>query len=201
MQRAHVTKLSRIYQDVNPCCDKCRWGEASLIYILWTWPSLEKYWTDVFQTSSLILNFDLELNSLVVIFGTTGEDDACVNPINWRTLSFASPLTRRAVLLRWRDAAPPTHAQWLMDNMSCLNLEKIHYSVCNSNKSSKRCGDLSRNTLRTLKVKTYSLTLFLSFFSLLISFSNIICTNLLISNPPYFYLFFFLSFLNIKPDF
>lgn len=48
----------------------------------------------------------------------------------WQTLSFASLLARCAILLRWRDAALHTHAQWLRDVISCLNLEKIHYSIC-----------------------------------------------------------------------
>lgn len=54
--------------------------KASLIHMFWMCPSLEKYWRDVFQTLSLILNVDLEPN--------------------------ASVLARRIVLLRWRDAAP-----------------------------------------------------------------------------------------------
>lgn len=54
--------------------------KASLIHMFWMCPSLEKYWMDVFQTLSLILNVDLEPN--------------------------ASFLARCIVLLRWRDAAP-----------------------------------------------------------------------------------------------
>ncbi|XP_062920376.1 PDZK1-interacting protein 1 isoform X2 [Mobula hypostoma] len=39
----------------------------------------------------------------------------------------------RAVLLKWKDIVPPTHAQWLRDVMSCLNLEKICCSISDSN--------------------------------------------------------------------
>lgn len=133
VHRAHISKakLSRMYPDVNPCCDKCRISEASLIHMFWTCPSLEKYWKEVFQTLSLILNCKLEPDPLVALFGTTGDDNTCLTPNMRRTIAFASLLARRAILLRWRDAAPPTHAQWLRDIMSCLKLEKIRYSVYN----------------------------------------------------------------------
>lgn len=136
VHRTHISKarLSRMYSDVDPLCDKCKRGEASLIHMFWTCPSLEKYWRDVFQTLSLILNLELEPNPLVALFGTTGEVDLRLTPSKSRTLSFASLLARRAILLRWRDAAPPTHAQWLRDIMSCLDLEKIRYSVCDLSK-------------------------------------------------------------------
>ncbi|CAB1433678.1 unnamed protein product [Pleuronectes platessa] len=41
-----------------------------------------------------------------------------------RTISFVSLLARRLILLRWRDASSPNHAQWLEEIMSCLKLEK-----------------------------------------------------------------------------
>ena len=136
MHMAHVSKvkLSHMYPDVDPCCDKCKRDEASLIPMFWTCPSLESYWRDIFQTLSQILYFELEPCPLVALFGTTGEMAARLTPVKRCTLSFSSLMARRALLLRWRDAAPPTHAQWLRDIMSCLSLEKICYLVSGSNK-------------------------------------------------------------------
>lgn len=74
----------------------------------------------------------MEPNPLLALFGTTGEVDVRLTPAKRRTLSLASLMARRAILLMWRDAALPTHTQWLRDVMSCLNLEKIHYSILNS---------------------------------------------------------------------
>lgn len=134
VHRAHISKakLSCIYPDVDPCYDKCRISKASLIHMFWSCPSLEKYWKEVFQTLSLILYCNLEPNPLVAVFGTTGDDNTSFSPNKRHTIAFASLLARRAILLRWKDSAPPTHAQWLKDIMSCLKLEKIRYSVCNS---------------------------------------------------------------------
>lgn len=46
-----------------------------------------------------------------------------------------------ALLLRWRTAAPPAHAQWLRGIMSDLNLEKKFYSILNqTDKIDTICG-------------------------------------------------------------
>lgn len=73
--------------------------------MFWTCPSLEQYLGDVFQTLFTTLNFDPAANPLVACFGTTGEVDVRPTSIKRHTLSFASLLARRAVLLRWKDAA------------------------------------------------------------------------------------------------
>lgn len=144
--------------------------------MFWTCPSLEKYWREVFQTLSLIVGLDIEPNPLVALFGTTGEVDVCLTPAKRRTLSFASLLARRAILLMWRDAAPPTHAQWLRDIMSCLNLEKIHYSIRNSKENSKeKCGDLFWNTFIILKLVRDWIPH--SHFAFCFYVSNTKCTN------------------------
>lgn len=139
VHRAHIckSKLSRFYSEVDPLCDKCRLDEGTLYHMFWACPSIEKFWREVFQTLSQILNITLKPNPMIAIFGTTAEE-ANLTPFKRRTLSFASLLARRAVLLRWRDAAPPTHSQWLKDLVSCLDLEKIRYSIAGCNRKFKK---------------------------------------------------------------
>lgn len=74
VHRAHWSKvrLSSIYPNVDPHCDKCLSDEASLIHMFWTCPSLENFWKEVFRTLSVILKIDLKPNPLVAIFGATG---------------------------------------------------------------------------------------------------------------------------------
>lgn len=52
---------------------------------------------------------------------------------------FASLLARRAILLRWRDTAPPTHSQWLRGVMSSLRLQR-KVSKSFKNREIIRCG-------------------------------------------------------------
>ena len=133
VHRVHMSKLklSRIYSEISPNCDKCKGGIASLIHMFWFCPALQNYWKDVFSTLSSILNYDLKPNPLIALFGTSNEVELYLNPTKRRTLSFAVLLARRAILLKWKGDDPPSHAQWLRDIMSCLDLEKIHYSVLN----------------------------------------------------------------------
>uniref|UniRef100_A0A3P8TZR2 Reverse transcriptase zinc-binding domain-containing protein n=1 Tax=Amphiprion percula TaxID=161767 RepID=A0A3P8TZR2_AMPPE len=58
VHRAHMSKakLSHIYPDVNPQCDKCGSDEATLIHSFWVCPRLRTYWQEVFQTLSVDLS-------------------------------------------------------------------------------------------------------------------------------------------------
>lgn len=68
-----------------------------------------------------------------------------------RTLSFASLLPRRLILLRWKDASPFTHAQWLEDITSCLKLEKVRYSLQQLSGKFQRVWGPFLNAFHTLK--------------------------------------------------
>uniref|UniRef100_A0A669D0H5 Reverse transcriptase domain-containing protein n=1 Tax=Oreochromis niloticus TaxID=8128 RepID=A0A669D0H5_ORENI len=134
VHRFHLSKvkLSRMYPNVDPICDKCGSAEASLIHMFWTCPSLEGFWTDIFQTLSLIIGHHMDPDPLVALFGTTGEADARLTSSQRCMLSFASLVARHAILLRWRGAPLPTQAQWLRGLMYYLSLEKIRYAISNN---------------------------------------------------------------------
>lgn len=134
VHRAHISKakLSSIYPDISPYCVKCKHVEASLIHMYWSCSDLGKYWREVFHTLSRVLKVKLEPNPLTALFGVMGGEKK-LTTAKQRILSFASLLARRAILLRWKDTLPPTHAQWLEDIMSCLKLEKIRHSLQHSN--------------------------------------------------------------------
>lgn len=73
--------------------------------MFWMHPSMEKvlerHFPNLVPHSSFF--FKLDLNLLVTLFGTTREDDMLLTP--------------------------HTHALWLSDVTSCLDLKKIRYSV------------------------------------------------------------------------
>lgn len=121
VHRAHISKakLASFYPDVSPLCDKCNIFEGSLFHMYWSCPSLKKFWTEVFHTLSQVLGVSLEPQPLTALFGVTG-GQLRLSAGGRRTLAFTSLRARRLILLRWRDPTPPTHAQWLMEVMSCL---------------------------------------------------------------------------------
>ena len=134
VHRAHISKskLASIYPDVNPTCDKCRGDDATLIHQYWMCPQLQPFWGNVFNTLSIILQRDLDPDPLIALLGTAGGEDLPLTCAESRMVDFALLMARRAVLLRWRDAAPPVPSQWLRDIMSCLKLEMLRFSIAGS---------------------------------------------------------------------
>ncbi|XP_034025431.1 LOW QUALITY PROTEIN: alpha-1-antitrypsin-like protein CM55-ST [Thalassophryne amazonica] len=130
VHRAHISKLklSSMYPDVSPYCMRCKHVEASLIHMFWSCSCLNKFWREIFQTLSRVLDTHLSPDPLIALFGVA-EGRANLNKNKQHILSFTSLLARQAVLLRWTDASPPTHTQWVADIMSCLKLEKIRFSL------------------------------------------------------------------------
>lgn len=130
VHRAHLSKvkLSKLYSDISPECDKCKSADASLIHMYWTCPSLEQYWRSVFDTLSGILEIRIEPHPLVALFGVAPEDWQL--PLaKQKSLAFASLLARRSILLKWKEPYPPRHTQWVRDLLSCLSLEKIRFTI------------------------------------------------------------------------
>ena len=134
VHRAHMSKarLASIYPDVDCTCDKCRNNDATLFHQYWSCPKLQPFWGNVFSTLSNILHQDLDPDPVLALLGTAGRDDLPLTRVECRMVDFALLLARRAILLKWKDAAPPVLRQWLRDIMSCLNSEMLRFSVAGS---------------------------------------------------------------------
>ena len=131
VHRAHMSKvkLSSIYPDITPTCDKCKNSDATLIHMYWLCPQLQTFWKDVFGLLSNILRKNFDPDPLIALLGVTDRDDSHLTATERRMVTFALLLARRTALLKWKGAAPPTLSQWLRDLMSCLKLEMLRFSV------------------------------------------------------------------------
>ena len=125
-------KLANIYPDVTPTCDKCNNSDATLIHQYWSCSKLQPFWGRVFDTLSNVLNRDLDPDPVMALLGTASRDDLHLTHAQRRMVDFSLLLARRAILLKWKDAAPPVHRQWLNDIMSCLKLEMLRFSIAGS---------------------------------------------------------------------
>lgn len=134
VHRAHISKakLASIYPDMTPTCDKCKGNDADLFHQYWLCPQLQPFWRNVFNTLSNIIQRDLDPDPLVALLGTAGGDGLPLTRSESRMVDFALLMARRAVLLKWKDAAPPSNRQWLCDIMSCLKLEMLRFSIAGS---------------------------------------------------------------------
>ncbi|XP_059822620.1 Bardet-Biedl syndrome 5 protein homolog isoform X1 [Hypanus sabinus] len=131
VHRAHISKdkLAHFYSYRNPICDRCQFETASLTHIFWSCPLLKKYWKDIFDIISMVLNIDLQPHPITAIFGLPMMDLLHLSSSACRMIAFLTLMARRSILLNWKEINPPTVFHWFSQTMLCLNLEKIRSGV------------------------------------------------------------------------
>ena len=117
------TKLSSFYPNLSPICDKCKTTDGTLFHMYWLCPKIQIFWNNVFNTLSKILGRDFVPSPTIALFGIAASGDPRLALSEQHMVAFALLLARRAIMLRWRDAASPTLSQWLQDIVDyCLYL-------------------------------------------------------------------------------
>lgn len=134
---AHMskTKLASFYPSLSPICDKCKTNDGTLFHMYWMCPKLQIFWNNVFNTLSKILGRNVVPSPTLALFGLATGGNPQLTFSEQHMVGVALFLARRAILLRWRDAASPTLSQWLQDIMTCLKLEMLRLSIGGSEKN------------------------------------------------------------------
>ncbi|CAI5657319.1 unnamed protein product [Oreochromis niloticus] len=129
VHRGHWSRdrLAHIYPGVDPACIRCGGAPGTLFHMYWSCPSLSTFWKSVFHTMSEVVQHQIEPEPLCAMFGAV--QNLNLSSSRLRILNFSLLLARRAILLKWKDSSPPSHTQWLKDVLSCMDLEKIRYTV------------------------------------------------------------------------
>ncbi|XP_059823292.1 protein N-lysine methyltransferase METTL21A isoform X1 [Hypanus sabinus] len=127
VHRAHISKdkLAHFYSHISPICDRCHSEIASLTHMFWSCSFLEKYWKDIFDIISAVLNINLQPHPITAIFGLPILDSLHLSSSARRMIAFLTLMARRSILLNWKEINPPTVFNWFSQTMLCLNLEKI----------------------------------------------------------------------------
>lgn len=130
VHRAHLSKdkLAKIFPTINPLCDRCRNGVASLFHMFWSCSALDHYWKEIFNAFSRIFSVTIQPHPITALFGVVIENSR-LSVSDCHVIAFATLMARRSILLRWKDSIPPSYAQWMTQTLSCLNLEKIRCNV------------------------------------------------------------------------
>lgn len=129
----HKSKLARIYPQIDPTCDRCKAEEATLIHMFWLCPKIQIYWNGICEALSAVLLVKITPNPLMLLFGVTPEGLGL--PTGGRkVVAFSTLLARRLILLKWREAVPPTVSHWIKDVLFNLKLEKIRCVMRGSEK-------------------------------------------------------------------
>uniref|UniRef100_A0A3B3HW57 Reverse transcriptase domain-containing protein n=1 Tax=Oryzias latipes TaxID=8090 RepID=A0A3B3HW57_ORYLA len=71
VHRVYFTKfrLSKIFPNISPACDRCHQCPGNLIHTFWLCPKLLGYWTEVFSVISRIIERNVSPNPLSALFG------------------------------------------------------------------------------------------------------------------------------------
>lgn len=130
LHRLHLSKvkLSKMYPNIDPLCDRCGVFPASLGHMFWLCPKLSNFWNSIFKTLSDILGHMIEPGPVLAVFGVPGEDSP-LRGLNSTVARFITLLARRLILLNWKQTQPPTHTALVKDVMQHLKLEKLRFTL------------------------------------------------------------------------
>lgn len=136
LNRAHWTKqkLSNYFPDVDPLCNRCNLSPTTHAHMFWSCAKLKEFWSLIFKTITESLNKTIDPCPFLAIFGTSRDLHRLSKP-EADCVAFATLLARRLILLKWKDAHPPSFTHWIRDLLHFLKLEKIKYSLRGSTKN------------------------------------------------------------------
>lgn len=128
LHRLHFSKLklSKMYKNVDPTCNRCGQEPASLAHMFWKCPNITSYWVKVFQSLSDIINKPLDPDPASALLGIHITDPSLSNNQH-RIITFVTLLARRLILLNWKQQKPPTLSTLMKEIMEHLQLEKLRF--------------------------------------------------------------------------
>lgn len=121
------TRLSKIRDDFDPTCDRCKQEPASLLHMFWTCSKLQNFWKNIFNILSEACGIILKPCPFIAIFGVNLDGHLTKPQAN--LVAFGALMARRRILLNWKDAHPPAYGLWVKDVMYHVQLEKIRYTL------------------------------------------------------------------------
>ena len=125
------SRLSRIYCNIDPLCDKCRQHRGTLIHMFWTCPSLHAYWVSIFSTLSDVFQNTQEPCSLMALFGVLSDSNKLSKPQS-DFVAFLCLIAWRLILRHWKSQHRPSHSLWIRDIfMFSKHLKRGSVSKCN----------------------------------------------------------------------
>ena len=97
VHRTHWTKvrLSKIYDTVDPSCEKCHQTPANHVHVFWSCVSLYNYWMAIFETLSKVTGTLLQPNAKTALFGIPLVP---LPKLQLDIIAFATILARRLIL-------------------------------------------------------------------------------------------------------
>ena len=126
VHRTHWTKakLVKIYDNIDPTCEKCHQTPVTHAHMFWSCPSLSTFWIEIFETLTALTGTPIVPNPITALFGIP---QLPLPRPQADLIAFVTLLARRLILMNWKSSTPPSHTQWMRDIFNNLQLERIRY--------------------------------------------------------------------------
>lgn len=99
-------KINRKFPNMDRSCECCGLVPASLTHM---------FWSCIFHTLSNVLNINVDLDPLTAVFGVIDPNVGKTSSES-NMITFVRLLARRLILLNWKQAVAPTHANWMRED-------------------------------------------------------------------------------------
>lgn len=142
LHRTHLTKtrLAKMFNNIDPTCDRCHQAAATHIHMFWSCPVLTTYWQNIFDSLSEVTGKRIVPDAITALFGVT----PVTMPLSAELkifIAFVSLLARRLILLNWKSPTPPSHIHWIRDVLYFAKLEKIRHLLRGSQEKNFKTWD------------------------------------------------------------
>lgn len=109
-------RLAKIYSSYSDRCPKCNTDTGTFLHVVWSCPLIQQFWREVVQSINSIGNLAITLDPRVLLLGIC--DTLTTNTHKRLFIFYALFYARKAILIKWKQADPPTVGQWktLIDN-------------------------------------------------------------------------------------
>lgn len=129
--RVYLTplRLSRIYPNLSPKCNRCKTYTGSLLHMFWECKHLTQFWSSVNKFVEKKFNLTPNGSSLRCLFGTipTVKNNAILK----KQLVVISYISKKCILLCWNHEKPPTFEMFQQILQDTMNLEYQTYALKN----------------------------------------------------------------------
>lgn len=130
LHRLHFSKvrLAKMFPGIDSTCDRCGQDQATLAHTFWSCPNIVPYWIKIFDMMSDVCQVRLCPAPVLALFGAPSAMLE-LSSKQKTVIRFVTVLSRRLILLNWKNKNPPTFKNLLNDILKHVQLEKIRFEL------------------------------------------------------------------------
>lgn len=130
VHRLHYSreKINKIYPESSPLCEKCMAERGTLLHSYALCPTLQSFWSNVFNFMTKVLKKKTTPNPVVIIFGIIQKTDM-LRYAERCFISYGLITAKKIILQLWKGKDVPSLKMWITELVNTLHLEKIRHAI------------------------------------------------------------------------